>query len=266
MEAVRRREDPWGRLAWQVPLATFLTLVGLMSFLRLLEPSEVPPPAPRPLDVEVAELLPPPIAAPAPAAPTPPARPTPSPVRERPPAEIRPPVEPPPPLAPVAAPPAVAPPQPLDSARPAIEARDAILAPPATAPQPVAPSTAIASSTSKQEGDRASRAPPETARDPVPGARGGPLGGGNAGARAIYQPLPEIPEALRHRSIEIIAVARFKVAANGSAQVELTEPTADSDLNRALLESLRRWRFFPAMQDGKPAASTVEIRIPISVR
>ena len=70
-------------------------------------------------------------------------------------------------------------------------------------------------------------------------------GGGNAGARAIYQPLPEIPEALRHRSIEIIAVARFQVAANGSAQVELIEPTADADLNRALLESLRRWRFFP---------------------
>ena len=138
--------------------------------------------------------------------------------------------------------------------------------PPAGEPQPVAPSPAIASSPSKQEGDRASRTAPETARDPVPGPRGEALGGGNTGARAISQPLPEIPDALRHRSIEIIAVARFKVAANGSAQVELTGPTADSDLNRALLESLRRWRFFPAMQDGKPVASTVEIRIPISVR
>jgi protein TonB len=265
VEAVGRREDAWGRLAWQVPLATFLTLVGLMSFLRLLEPSDVPPPAPRPLDVEVAAPPPPPIVAPTPAAPKPPARPTPPPVRERRPAEIRPAVEPPPFLAPVAAPPAVAPPEPLDSARPAMEARDAI-APPAAAPQPAAPSTATTSSTSKQDDGRASRVPHETARDPVAGPRGGPPGGGTAGARVIYQPLPEIPEALRHRSIEIIAVARFKVAANGSAQVELTEPTADPDLNHALLESLRRWRFFPAMQDGKPAASTVEIRIPISVR
>jgi hypothetical protein len=55
-----------------VPLATFLTLVGLMSFLRLLEPSDIPPPAPRPLDVEVVELPRPPIAAPPPAAPKPP--------------------------------------------------------------------------------------------------------------------------------------------------------------------------------------------------
>jgi protein TonB len=86
------------------------------------------------------------------------------------------------------------------------------------------------------------------------------------GARAIYKPVPEIPEALRRQNIEVVAVARFRVAASGSTQVDLVEPTSDPDLNRALLESLKRWRFFPAMQDGKPIASTVDIRIPISVR
>jgi protein TonB len=249
-----------------VPLATFLTFVSLMSFLRLLEPSDLPPPAQRPLDVEVAGL-PPRIAAPPPAAPKPTPRPTPPSVRKRHPVETRPTVEPLPPVAQVApvAPPPIVASEPVETARPVIKGRDAIVTPPAGEPQPAAPSTAIAG-TSVQEGNRASRASPETARDPVPGPRGEAFGGGNTGARAISQPLPEIPEALRHRSIEITAVARFKVAANGSAQVELTGPTADSDLNRALLESLRRWRFFPAMQDGKPVASTVEIRIPISVR
>jgi periplasmic protein TonB len=263
VEAVRRPEDSWGRLAWQVPLATLLTLVSLMSFLRLLEPSDLPPPAQRPLDVEVAEL-PPRIVAPPPTAPKPTARPTPPSVRERHPVETRPPVEPLPTVAQAAPPPTVAS-EPVDSTRPATKERDAIVTPPAGDAQPVAPSTAIAG-TSVQEGNRASRAPHEKARDPAPGPRGEAFGGGNTGARAISQPLPEIPEALLRRSIEIIAVARFKVAANGSAQVELTGPTADTDLNRALLESLRRWRFFPAMQDGKPVASTVEIRIPISVR
>ena len=86
------------------------------------------------------------------------------------------------------------------------------------------------------------------------------------GARAIYQPLPDIPEALRHHTIEAVAVARFRVAANGSAEVELIEPTNDPDLNRVLLASLKRWRFFPGLQDGKPVASVVDIRIPISVR
>ena len=61
-------------------------------------------------------------------------------------------------------------------------------------------------------------------------------------------------------------MARFQVAEDGSAKVQLVEPTSDPDLNRALLDTLRRWRFFPAMQDGKPVASSVDIRIPVSVK
>jgi protein TonB len=86
------------------------------------------------------------------------------------------------------------------------------------------------------------------------------------GARALYKPMPEIPDALRRRSLELVALARFKVAADGSAQVELIEPTSEPDLNRALLDALKRWRFFPAMQDGKAVASSVDIRIPVSVK
>jgi protein TonB len=86
------------------------------------------------------------------------------------------------------------------------------------------------------------------------------------GARALYQPLPEIPEELRRRALDLVAVARFRVAANGSAEVELIQPTPDAALNRALLDTLKKWRFFPAMEGGKPQASTLEIRIPISVR
>ena len=86
------------------------------------------------------------------------------------------------------------------------------------------------------------------------------------GARALYKPMPEIPDALRRRNIEMVAMARFSVAADGSAQVALIEPTSDPDLNRALLDSLKRWKFFPAMQDGKPVASNIDIRIPISVK
>jgi protein TonB len=85
-------------------------------------------------------------------------------------------------------------------------------------------------------------------------------------ARAIYKPMPELPDELRRRNIELVAVARFRVAANGSAQVELIEPTSDPELNRVLLESLKRWKFFPALQDGKPVTSNIDIRIPISVR
>jgi len=62
-----------------------------------------------------------------------------------------------------------------------------------------------------------------------------------------------------------VARARFAVAADGSAEVELIEPTSEPLLNRLLLAALKRWRFFPALEQGKPVPSTLELRIPISV-
>jgi hypothetical protein len=41
------------------------------------------------------------------------------------------------------------------------------------------------------------------------------------GARALYRPMPEIPEELRHRELAVVATARFHLAADGSATVEL---------------------------------------------
>jgi len=86
------------------------------------------------------------------------------------------------------------------------------------------------------------------------------------GARAIYRPLPELPEELKRRGGAFVAVARFSVAADGSAAVLLIEPTPDPALNRALLDTLATWRFFPALRDGQPVASTIDIRIPIAVK
>ena len=86
------------------------------------------------------------------------------------------------------------------------------------------------------------------------------------GARALYRPMPDIPEELRHRQLSLVAIARFQVAADGSATVTLLQATADPGLNAALTSALRKWRFFPAMNNGQPIASIIDIRIPIEVR
>src|SRR5258708_14654501 len=71
--------------------------------------------------------------------------------------------------------------------------------------------------------------PPQAAAPaaPAPAAppAAAPPDGGNMGARVLYQPKPEIPDQLRRRSLELAALARFHIAADGSAQVELVEPT-----------------------------------------
>ena len=243
MAAATFRDDPWRRMPWLLPSAAGLALLSLMGFLKLLAgPPLVVPIAPA-LEVEVVELAPSP---PAPRAP-----PEPPPAAEPPPLAIEPP--PAPPLLQSLPPP---PPKPEPEAVPEVKS-----APPPPPPRPARPPQHAAPSAPPVAAAPAPQSP--ALAPPVASA---PRSGGNMGARALYQPLPEIPEDLRRRAIDLVAVARFRVSANGSAEVELIEPTPDPSLNRALMETLRKWRFFPAMESGKPVASVVDIRIPISVR
>lgn len=240
---VRFRDDPWPRLRWLVPAALGLTLLSQMAFLSLLRLPASPPTVPRPVDVQVIELP----APPASARPAPPER------RSSPPPRRRDAPSPRPVLAPseprIEAPRAPAPPVAEEPVTPAPAAT--VPVPPAPAPPSAALSTQV----------------PLTALPPSRGPQDGTPGGTDSmSARAIYKPMPEIPEALRRRTIDLVAVARFRVDATGRAQVELVEPTPDPDLNRALLESLQRWRFFPATQAGRPVASTIDVRIPVSVK
>jgi protein TonB len=100
----------------------------------------------------------------------------------------------------------------------------------------------------------------------VQAAHPSPPGGGTMGARAIYQPMPAIPEELRRHPMAVTAVARFQVEPDGTATVALIRPTPIPLLNTALLAALKRWRFFPAMANGQPVTSTIDIRIPLAVR
>ena len=88
----------------------------------------------------------------------------------------------------------------------------------------------------------------------------------SSGARAIVQPMPQIPDDLREGAFNSAALARFHIAVDGSATVELAKPTPNPRLNRILLDSLRKWRFIPAIKNAKPVASTEEIIVKIEVK
>ncbi len=246
--AIRLRDDPWRRLPWLLPLALLVTTLSQMGFLVLLRQPPTPTTVQRPVDVQVVEL--PVTVSPPTPQPTSPARRSPAPPKPR--------AEPPIPRStPRPAEPRVEAPRDLASA---VEAEPSAPAPDAAATVPAPAGTA-----SPNAPPGPSTQGPVAAVPPV-GLQGPPGGTGTMSARAIYKPMPEIPDSLRHRTVELVAVARFRVTVDGSAQVELTQPTSDPDLNRALLETLKRWRFFPAMQAGKPIVSMIDIRIPISVK
>ena len=88
----------------------------------------------------------------------------------------------------------------------------------------------------------------------------------SGGARTIIRPMPQIPDDLREEAFNAVAIARFHVAADGSAKVELAKPTPNPRLNHILLETLKKWRFMPAIRNGKPITSTEEVVIKIEVK
>lgn len=125
-------------------------------------------------------------------------------------------------------------------------------------PAPEPPKQDARPATSPQE-----EVPPAPA---VPASPPTPLSKGGEGARVIYRPQPKIPDELREEAFHALAVARFMVSSDGTVKVELIVPTPYPKLNQVLLETLKTWRFFPAIKDGIPIDSVQDLRIPIEVR
>ena len=107
--------------------------------------------------------------------------------------------------------------------------------------------------------------PPPPKLEPSPSPSTGQGGTQQMGARALYQPKPTLPEDLRDETIHTVLVARFHINPDGSATVELIQPTPNPRINQSFLNTLKTWRFFPAIQAGKPVASVLDVKLPIDV-
>jgi periplasmic protein TonB len=230
-------DDPWRRLAWTAPLSIAIWVAMLFGFALMLKQTAPPTAELKPLEARIIEL-PAPVGglqrSPAPAPhPVAPARPKPR-------------VEPRP------------------KAVPAHPRKQRIIpeAPPSSvgtrkeAPARSNPSAKAPTAPSTESGDAS-----EGKKD-----GGAGLGSDSLGARAIYSPVPEIPDDLRETAFATVAVAHFEVSHDGDVKVVLVKPTVDPRLNQILLNTLQQWRFFPAMKGGVAIDSAFDVRIPISVQ
>ena len=236
-------DDPGRRLLWSLPLAALIWLALLIGFSRMLEQTAPPPPELKPLEARIVEL-PPEVGGlqggPAPAAAAKPQ-------------------------------PAVVKPTPVVHHR-------AVTHPRRENKAGRAARNAIGDRYREERGASWRRHHPEQRRDPSPppghgstrrhGGRqpGAGLGSDTAGARAIYAPTPTIPDDLREDALDTVAVAHFKVGYDGVVDVGLVKPTSSPELNQILLDTLKQWKFFPAMRGGVAIASEFDIRIPITVQ
>ena len=61
------------------------------------------------------------------------------------------------------------------------------------------------------------------------------------------------PESAVRRNLNGDATYSYRIATDGSTKdIKLTQSTGDADLDKATLDCVASWKFFPAMQKGKP--------------
>ncbi len=227
-------DDQRWRLLWIVPLSLALWFAILEGFARVLEQTTPPPTESTPVEAQIVEL--PPQANPSGATAHPAAAAPPRPLEKPKPVVRHHPMprhhE------------AVRPPSPSGTAKPAER--------PHEASPPASPATA--------------GGPPTSHGSAAPAGSGVKFGGGVSGARAVYAPTPAIPDDLRDQPIDTVAIAHFLVRADGTDVVLLSQPTSLPELNRVLIDTLKQWRFFPAVRNGVAIDSEFDVRIPITVQ
>jgi protein TonB len=229
--------NPTTRISIALVLSSIVCVSLLGGLAGWLAMPSAPPAPPTTIDMQLVELPPP--------APPEPARPQ------------------APPSAPKAAPPkAVAPPpkaqttvKPDVTSPPAPPLAQAV---PATESAPPAPSAAPA--------PEAKAAPSASSAGPAnDSASSDAHASGTSAAYATIQPLPVVPDDMREEAYQAVAMARFKIHADGSVDVTLIQPTQNPRMNQILLKTLRGWRFFPSMQDGHPVESSQDVRVHFNV-
>ena len=240
-------DEPLRRLAWVTPSALLVWTLLLSGFALLLQDAGRPPASIERLDARLIDL-------PAPAPPgglqgeAAPAAP----------ATVEPPVPPPPPQPHVEKKPAEAPVPRVRKKKaappPVYDARGTHTLP----ADEVEGATGTQAQTAAESGTLANGAAGH--------AGGGGPGADRIGARAIYAPAPTIPDDLRENVFETVALAHFHVSFDGVAKVTLTQPTSNPRLNLLLLDTLKQWRFFPAIRNGIATDSEFDVRIPITVQ
>lgn len=124
--------------------------------------------------------------------------------------------------------------------------------PPAAAPAP-APEPAAAATPSP---------PPSPA---APASAGSTAGAADTPPTPLETPAPTYPAEAMRRGLGGQVRLRVTVAADGSVErLELAEGSGHRELDRAALETVRRWRFRPAQRGGQAVAA--EVIVPLEFR
>jgi protein TonB len=84
-------------------------------------------------------------------------------------------------------------------------------------------------------------------------------------AQVVSNPAPVIPEAMHENCFKSCCIARFMIGADGKSKVKLLSSSGSDEIDDITVQTLRQWKFKPAMLDGKPVASTRRIKVEFEI-
>lgn len=84
-------------------------------------------------------------------------------------------------------------------------------------------------------------------------------------AAIVCQPAPVIPPDLHEQCFKSCCIARFLIAASGKTQVRLLSSSGSEEIDDITLSTLKRWKFRPAMLDGKPVPSSRRVKVEFEI-
>lgn len=157
--------------------------------------------------------------------------------------------------------------QPAARPRPARMRPEPVVEPEPTRPAPVADAAAepVPRPGPVEERTAATDADPAAPDEPAPGERAppaAPIAEARYGVQGLNNPKPPYPLAARRQGIEGRVLLAAHVRADGSCgDVKLKQSSGHSLLDRAALETVKRWRFLPATRAGRAIDSWVDVPI-----
>ena len=81
-------------------------------------------------------------------------------------------------------------------------------------------------------------------------------------AKVVSKVIPKYPAAALRGGDAGMVVVRVQVDSTGApGSASIVKRSGSRDLDRAALDAIRKWRFSPAMHDGKPVAATLDVPV-----
>jgi periplasmic protein TonB len=108
--------------------------------------------------------------------------------------------------------------------------------------------------------------PPQLTPPPLPSQPPAVPGPTGPGVPLADNPKPVIPRELRQQSLKLKIKVKFVINEDGSCTATLIESTGNTELDASTLETLSRWRWKPATEDGVPVTSSQKFDVDFEVK